>query len=471
MSSAKFNGQTPTHIRFAMVSLYKVIFLFCPCQLLFTVSIYHGVDAFSVRPEKSPWRLNVILFGAARRIEIPLLDRSVDDDRSIILPLPSAHLPSDELAMVHALPLTVPLHHRIIDHACEAVTREPFARTDTVDPTQVPLVGIVAWKPSDSTMVGAIGCTAQILLWNGMLKDADEALSPFAKNSATTTTQKVAVVRGLVRFVVREIVQSIPYAVAVVEELLDDEDTEDNATASTSFNEDSTEDEYATLTTKELMQRTLQFIKSAVDLQLEQTMSSTTTLSPLEQSILQDGNMISQQQLAADAARDTAEERAAIWDVFQSVLVDEFVTPRERWYAVALMAAELCSFDNATRRQMLCTTNTVERLRMACAAARRAVSWQSAQKLATTVTDTIDASSKDLVVGAPRLPPWAQSIRKGTKVEYYWNEEYAWCRGTVVEEPLRIVDYEMVLTVYFPDDGTTHRLPFSAEEKARWRPG
>jgi hypothetical protein len=457
-----------------MLRLYKYIFFLF--QLRCIISICHCAHAFSVRPAQQPWRPTVIWLAATtrRRLEIPLLDLSStvnDEDHHIVLPLPSAHLPSDELATVHALPLTVPLHHRIIDHACEAVTRPPMGPSaDRMDPTQVPLVGMVAWKPSDSAMIGAIGCTAQILLWNGMLKD--EARSRIPSNFDTATTKKVAVVRGLVRFVVREIVQSIPYTVAVVEELLDDEEATDDAIESTSLSDDASEgdDIYAALTPKELMQRTMQFIKSAVDLQLEQTMSSTTDLSPLEQSILQASDMISQQQLAADAALDTAEEHAAIWEVFQSVLVDEFVTPRERWYAVAMMAAELCSFDHAARQQMLCTTHALERLRIACAAASRAVSWQSAQKTATSVTDTVDASSKDLVVGAPRLPPWAQSIRKGTHVEYYWNEEYEWCRGTVVEEPLRIVDYEMVLTVYFPDDGTTHRLPFSADEKARWRP-
>lgn len=462
-----------------MLSLYQYLFPFIP--LLCIGSICHCGHAFIARPAQRAWRPSVTLWGVtATRLELPLLDLSSsnEEDRRLILPLPSAHLPSEELATVQALPLTLPLHHRIVDHACEAVQGPPFGFVESrsLDPTQVPLVGIVAWKPSDATtMLGAIGCTAQILLWDGMLKgkdDADDAARIAKSNAAASTSQKVAVMRGMVRFIVREIVQSIPYTVAVVEELLDDEEGESDGVIPSETRKDEnssdTEDEFANLSTKELMQRTMQFIQSAVDLQLEQ--SSSSKLSPLEQSILQDGNMISQQQWAADAARDTAEEHAAIWDVFQSILVDEFVTPRERWNAVALMAAELCSFDKTVRRRMLCTTHTVERLRLACAAASKAVSWQSAQNVAASVTDAVDASSKDLVVGAPRLPPWAQSIRKGTEIEYYWNEEYEWCRGTVVEEPLRIVDYEMVLTVYFPDDGTTHRLPFSADEKARWRP-
>ena len=73
-----------------------------------------------------------------------------------------------------------------------------------------------------------------------------------------------------------------------------------------------------------------------------------------------------------------------------------------------------------------------------------------------------------LKVGTPTLPPWASNIKKGVKVEYYWNEEYEWCKGVIVEDPIMIID-EIVLTVQF-EDGETHRLPFRADEKARWRP-
>lgn len=71
-------------------------------------------------------------------------------------------------------------------------------------------------------------------------------------------------------------------------------------------------------------------------------------------------------------------------------------------------------------------------------------------------------------VGTPELPPWSKQIRKGTKVSYYWNEEWEWCDAEVIEDPAMVVD-ELLVTVRF-DDGEVHRLPFHPDERARWRP-
>mmetsp|Transcript_4400 Transcript_4400/g.11086 ORF Transcript_4400/g.11086 Transcript_4400/m.11086 type:complete len:86 (-) Transcript_4400:165-422(-) len=43
------------------------------------------------------------------------------------------------------------------------------------------------------------------------------------------------------------------------------------------------------------------------------------------------------------------------------------------------------------------------------------------------------------------------------------------CEGTVVEDPIQIAD-ELILTIHFGDDDSTHKVPFSPDEKARWRP-
>ena len=68
-----------------------------------------------------------------------------------------------------------------------------------------------------------------------------------------------------------------------------------------------------------------------------------------------------------------------------------------------------------------------------------------------------------------QLPPWALRVTKGTKIEYFWNEEYGWCKGEVIDEPVTVVD-EILLTIRF-DDGEIHKLSLMAEEKVRWRPG
>jgi len=66
------------------------------------------------------------------------------------------------------------------------------------------------------------------------------------------------------------------------------------------------------------------------------------------------------------------------------------------------------------------------------------------------------------------IPPWAKSITKGTKIEYYWSEKDGWLAGTVVDSTM-ILD-ELIITILF-SDGETERIKFDPEEKARWRPG
>ena len=74
-------------------------------------------------------------------------------------------------------------------------------------------------------------------------------------------------------------------------------------------------------------------------------------------------------------------------------------------------------------------------------------------------------------MGQAALPPWTKRITKGTRVEYFWNEEWGWCGAEVVEEPMMVVD-ELLLTVRFDDEpDQLRKIPFHADEKARWRPG
>jgi hypothetical protein len=196
--------------------------------------------------------------------------------------------------------------------------------------------------------------------------------------------------------------------------------------------------------------------------------------------------MLHQQQQVVNDLRETAQEYNIIWNIFRSSLVD--MTPNERYYAVPFMAAEICHFSNSVRRQMLITINPIERLRIACRVASTEVAAMTSTSSTTFTTNNnpivstsmegitvgntggVVAMSQTLNVGTPKLPTWSQKIKKGTILEYYWNEEYGWCRGQVIEDPLRIVPDEIVLTMHFPDDDSIHRLPFSADEKVRWRP-
>jgi hypothetical protein len=287
---------------------------------------------------------------------------------------------------------------------------------------------------------------------------------------------------------VKSIVASIPYPTAIVEELVDDDvsiyagsssiERENLAVDEVSGKEELSDDHEEDaeneeaeddpdsqsihlLSPVELVPRLLFAMKECVDLQVKG--QEDLELSPLEVSILQDSEPL------LTAQQHRVEEMAAVFDVFQSTLVDVCPLPRDRYYAIAMLAAELASLDDSVRRACLTLTNGVERMRLVLRELQSQVKLMRARVAADQITRTTDDQQRDLQVGEPTLPPWARQIRKGTKVEYFWNEEYGWCLAEVVEEPLFVVD-EIIITLYFPEDGTTHRLPFTADDKIRWRP-
>ena len=118
---------------------------------------------------------------------------------------------------------------------------------------------------------------------------------------------------------------------------------------------------------------------------------------------------------------------------------------------------------------MLVLRNRDDRLRLVLKQLDEEVGMARARRMASQITEKVDDDQKDLKVGVPNLPPWAKSIRKGTKIEYFWSEQDGWIGGTVIEDPEAIVD-ELLLTIRF-DDGEVHTIPFTGDEKVRWRPG
>ena len=230
-----------------------------------------------------------------------------------------------------------------------------------------------------------------------------------------------------------------------MDELIDDEDISDSDTSKAT--------EYTTR------------LLSLLDKYCQQQLETSGEVSPLEQAILEEtGNAI-----MPIVIQQLAMEKAAVLQVFRAFYLDnERSSLPQILYATALLAAEIADVSAKQRHAILEVTNGIERLSYICDIVDETVGMARARKMAEQITAATDEAAKDLKIGPPQLPPWAKSIRKGTQVEYYWNEEYGWCRGEVVEEPLRIVD-EIVLTVRFVDD-ETHRIPFSAEEKIRWRP-
>jgi hypothetical protein len=399
-----------------------------------------------------------------RGVEIPILDLtdSQDNYNEHMQPLPSAHLP-DELTTVHVygMQLMRPVHQMVVE--------ETVARGENVmgvGTAAERAFGHIAYKPLKDSLVGAIGCTAQVLMV------APTSPEETASLEAGETAPMTVLCRGSYRFIVREVIKTIPFPVAIVDELIDDEPTigptstkDDVEDDDDDEDEDDDEDDaYADLTPSELVQRTLMAMKAHVDQQvniLERDMS------PLEQSIVQDSST----DLDMNAQRQAAEETSAVFSTFAASLPDIAPTPGQIYFTVAMMAAELTNLNNNARRAFLRTTNGVDRLRLVLGVVEETVGMSRARKMANEITGETDEDSKDLKVGEPVLPPWAKSIRKGARLEYYWNEEWGWSEGEVVEEPVMVVN-ELLLTVQFDqdEDGTVQRLPFTPDDKVRWRP-
>ena len=407
---------------------------------------------------------------ARQNIRLPLLvdinddddDDDDDDDNQPLydVPLPNSHLPPElTTASLYQLKLDIPLHRSIIqDATAKGVT----------DKEDSCCYGHVVYKPnnSDDGLVGCMGCASEILI-GAPSNNAEENLGRDDSDSGPM----FVLARGSYRFRVKEIVKSIPYPVAIVDEVLDD-----NVQEVTDSDEG---DIYDTLSGKELVKQILEGLDKILKSQVEDT---ATPLSPLEKSILEEAPT-STPMAQAIQQRFDSEERLAVFQTFTSSLLDISPDEKDRYFAVAMMAGELANLPSDIRVQMLVTTNGIERLRIVLRELSSMLSMNSARKITKSLSlsggsDTnidpqrlqeAEDEQKQLKVGAPKLPPWADQIKKGNRVEYWWDEHEGWCLGTVHADPVKIME-EIIITVKFDDDNSVHKLPFRGDEKARWRP-
>ena len=444
-------------------------------------------------------------------VEIPLLDlidRTIskdkddeNDENAFVVPLPSSDFP-DQLAtpFLYGMEMNIPLHKLILEEAITMAENTTVSSSAPLSSMPKPFYGHLVWKDGDE-LKGAIGCTAEILvnapttevLGGGPKTLLEEELAKLEKSFAdsqgeegeeessvantiedsSAPTSNTLLCRGGWRFVVKEVVRSIPYPVVIVDEIEDDADEDDSdmfSTVSSEDDDDDDEDELANMPAPELIGNTMRNVQSIIQQQLEDA-TTKTQMSPLEQSILENSEMAGGDTAINPAAIELAhaEEMSAVWSVFQMSLVDD-IEPSQRRFAVAIMAAELANLKNDLRQEILLVRNGEERLRIVLRELKEIVGMAQARKLASSITDKTDEDDKDLKVGKPLLPPWVKQIKKGTNIEYFWNEEYEWCPGVVAEDPIIIAD-ELLLTIRFDGEEETHRLPLSAEDKLRWRPG
>jgi hypothetical protein len=404
-------------------------------------------------------------------VELILLNLPKDDDSgesSFMQPLPSSHLPAELSTMnVYGMQLDRAVHQ--------------IAIQETMDNNYQRLFGHVACRKPD-TWVGAIGCTSQVLLIdkNEAQETGEKSDQPTDQSTASLHT---VLCRGSWRFVVKEVKSTIPYPIVVVDELedgssstfegdlvtLDDlEDADDDADEEADGEDDNEHDKTSLIHQSDRVQLFLKAMDSYVQQQLaDLEADDNKEASPLEQSIVETAGVDVSTQRAA--RRQAVEEMAAIVLVLSTTLEDLYSSDTERYMALSYLAAEMANMSNAVRRKTLVITDSLQRLDYVYKKLNQEIAMQRAVRITESITTKTDELDKDLKVGQPSLPPWAKQIRKGMRLEYYWNEEWGWCEGEVTEDPLFVVD-EVILTVFFEIDGETHRLPFTAEEKVRWRP-
>uniref|UniRef100_A0A7S2XLB9 Uncharacterized protein n=1 Tax=Attheya septentrionalis TaxID=420275 RepID=A0A7S2XLB9_9STRA len=429
------------------------------CGYIPVASSFSGLVELSRR--KSCRQQQTLLYskwgGPRTGVRLPLLD--VSDESSWILPLPSSHLPAPlTTPYVYGMSVHRPVHRMLMDNAVSEAKAEKILSGASTSTPPAALFGHVAWRdPLTSTsddkmenhsLLGAIGCATEILAMDKKGSDAEDN-----SDDDKTADSVTCLVRGSFRFVVKEVVQIFPYPVAIVDQLVDRHDQ----APSTVFQDP--DEMYSDLSVDDIISR----IKQAMDTLLERRLEPPPTLSPLEQSILEQVNTASPLNLKNAMNQEEAQEMTAVWDVFIDSVLEDYL------FALGIMAAEIGQANNELRTQMLIETNGVQRLRIVLKELDRQNGLASAQKLAETIVEeSSDPDEKELKVGTPEMPPWTKSIQIGMRVEYYWSEADGWCAGAVAEKPMKVVD-ELIITVLF-DDGETHRLPFHPEEKVRWRP-
>ena len=366
-----------------------------------------------------------------------------------LTPLPSAHLPLDLSSLnMYGVEFKSPSHIRMMR---EAERNGSYGH----------VVVRNSEEGDDSGLIGAIGCAVDVMScsfeYSNEYEEQPQSQPQSQQEADPTATGVTALVRGSFRFIVREVVSTFPYPVLIVDELPDDPYAEDVDTGIDADHEDDDDDYgYGNIPCNELPARCLSAMEAIVKMKLDVPDST-----PLEDMILESKGLA-----APSQTKSMSEELAAVFDVFRMELVE--ISDRTlRCFAIGMMAVEIAELEYEQRKDALVAMNGCDRLRTVLQKMESQISMARAKKLAEQLTST-DEDDQVLQVGKPSMPPWLKSIKTGTRLEYFWNEDIGWCTGTVLER-LDLGD-EILLSIKFDDDGTTHRIPFTAEEKVRWRP-
>jgi hypothetical protein len=353
-------------------------------------------------------------------------DDHYDDAAALIWPIPLGHVPESL-------------------RTCSTYRTNPTRLTSlqkcTLTHYQQQLDELSSSSQSNSKWCGflyneTLGCLAAVTTTS-----ATETTMATDQPSSSTNVVDMIYYRGEFWFRLVEYETRVPFPVATVELLAPlhaMHEMEDTAASAAAGNQP--------------LQKLRDLLLEYSQLQIEKALEPK---SPLELSLLKGLGTKIQPQPLQDELLVAQERRAVIEAAPLPHLVD--------------LMPDVVVIGLSNRCALMLETTMESKVQRACAMVQERIDMERARKRANAITDSVDASIKDLKVGPPTLPPWASQIRKHTRLEYFWNVEVGWCSGTVTDNPLFIVD-EWILSVQFDDDGSIHRLPLSADDKLRWRP-
>ncbi len=407
-------------------------------------------------------------WSARKNIKIPLLmpvaaDNDDDDDDEALIPLPSCG--EVELSSTHQLTVSTAMHKLLIEHCVknsDTGNEDEFAIPTDYNQKN-PLFGHVAYVKgtSSSSLVGSIGCVSEILAVARNIDDPPQEEGT-ARMMEFLLPQEllnddlkdwIVLSRGNFRFIVKKMIQTYPFPIALVDELVDGvdpkellqqqqvtdtyqeedqetkdqkDDSSDNDSSVIEYNdfddfqffddsalssstevdnhnhEDDEDDEidddplYPDLDESQVLQRLVSSVNKMLQKDVDAA-SENSSVSLLEKSIMEQYNVSNK------ARRAKAEENLATWQVFLSELLDIAPSKGERQYKVSMMAAELGQVSNEVRTKMLKSTDTVWRMRYVLQQIEQSMSMAQAKKLTQDIVKKTDEPYKELKVNSDTI--------------------------------------------------------------------
>lgn len=400
----------------------------------------------------------------ARRLEMPLFDPLSDELPFPFPPPPLApDTPTSHSPPVLRFTFDRPMYRRLMTAADES-EQKLFGHCIALDDdsASVDESSALSLIPRGLAKQGAIGVAVRIMELEAPPPDDPLIL----EESGATEPPTSARVVGAFRMRVEEIVSSFPFATAIVSPFSDEPPAD------------------------EAQHRQTEKLEAEVTAALER-------LCDLSASIESFGDEVG----AALAAEMLATPANLLQAHRQRVDGDEYESLTARWEHFSLALCSIVDLDHDDAVEAIRTTSGAKRFTLlltklrealgemdTLAALDEAAAWRgggvgaaAADPAASAVLGgnfspidipVGDAPDADLdsAVARPGAEAQFSEVPEGTRLEYWWNEEWGWCAATVVGK-LRPLNGKLVHALQFDSDGSVEDCSLYFDDGGRrWRP-